>query len=269
MKNFKIAFALVMAFTTMLSVSSCNGDDSGNNNGTGGSSRMTVRMTDAPGDFDEVNIEVTDVQIKSTSENGDQGWVSIGNVSAGVYNLMDLTGGLTAMLADNDVPSGHLGQIRLVLGDDNNVVKNGVSYTLNTPSAQQSGLKLHVNQELEADISYDFLIDFDVAQSVVSAGTSGNYNLHPVLRVTTEANSGSIRGQVIPGPYQVLASVTVGTQVISTYANNLGQFVLHGVPAGSYSLTLTTNSSVSTTPITVENVVVVNGAVTNLGNISL
>jgi hypothetical protein len=31
------------------------------------------------------------------------------------------------------------------------------------------------------------LLDFDVARSVVKAGNSGNYNLHPVINVSTEA----------------------------------------------------------------------------------
>jgi hypothetical protein len=35
-----------------------------------------------------------------------------------VYNLLDLTAGVNALLADNLVPSGKLGQIRLLLGDE-------------------------------------------------------------------------------------------------------------------------------------------------------
>jgi hypothetical protein len=59
---------------------------------------------------------------KDNSDTGDQGWVSIGDaLQVGpdkVYNLLDLTAGVNVLLADNLVPSGKLGQIRLLLGDE-------------------------------------------------------------------------------------------------------------------------------------------------------
>lgn len=71
-----------------------------------------VRLSDAPGDYKEVNVEVKDVLVKNNSNGDDQGWVSIGK-NPGVYNLLDLTGGVTALIADNTIASGHLGQICL------------------------------------------------------------------------------------------------------------------------------------------------------------
>lgn len=162
-------------------------------------SRMMVRLVDALGDYDEVNVEVLDVLIKATSDTDDsQGWVSIGDkaqVGEGkIVDLLKLTGGVNVLLADNLVPSGNLGQIRLLLGDENSVKLAGATTTipLNTPSAQQSGLKLQVNKILEAGKTYEFLLDFDVEHSVVKAGNSGIYNLHPVIRVSTKENTGSI-----------------------------------------------------------------------------
>ena len=100
--------------------------------------RIMVRMTDAPGDYDEVNIDVQDVLIKSTTDSDDtKGWISVGTVTPKIYNLLDLTAGVNVLLANNVIPSGYLGQIRLLLGDKNTAVKNGVIYNLSTPSAQQ------------------------------------------------------------------------------------------------------------------------------------
>ena len=39
-------------------------------------------------------------------------------------------------------------------------------------------------------------MDWDVQKSIVKAGNSGNYNLKPVIRVTAEANSGTISGRI-------------------------------------------------------------------------
>jgi hypothetical protein len=142
---------------------------------------------------------------------------------------------------------------------------------LSTPSAQQSGLKLKVNQTLLGGISYDFLMDFDADHSVVKAGNSGIYNLHPVVRITTAATSAAIKGTIanIAVAKQVLASVVVGTETISTYANAEGVFQLNGVPAGTYIVTLTPDPTSGLLVKTIPDVIVVNGVVKDLGSITL
>jgi hypothetical protein len=268
----KISKKLVMLCLSVLGLTclpGCDDNDNDNNGSPSGTSRVRVSMTDAPGDYDAVNIEVIDVKYKISSDSGEDGWVSVGNITPGVYDLLDLTGGVTVLLADNDIPAGELGQIRLILGDDNTVVIDGVSHPLNTPSAQQSGLKLQVNETLEPNITYNFLVDFDVDQSVVQAGNSGNYNLHPVLRVTTEAAAGAITGTVTTPGVAVTASVTVDGTVVTANTNELGVFMLHGIPSGTYTVTLTADPALALAPVVIENVLVTNGTITNIGNISI
>ncbi|ESU29161.1 hypothetical protein FLJC2902T_12030 [Flavobacterium limnosediminis JC2902] len=227
-------------------------------------------MTDNPGDYDEVNVEVVDVMIKSNSDTGEGGWVSIGNINPGIYDLLELTGGISVILADNEVPSGHLGQMRLILGDENTVVKDGIIYPLRTPSAQQSGLKLQINQTLEPDFTYNFLLDFDVHNSVVvEAGNSGNYNLHPVIRVTTEVASGAIKGTVLPADVPTLASVVVNGVTVTAETNDIGVFQLNGIPSGTYSVTLTPDAASGLGVLVVDGVVVVNGQITDMGSLTL
>lgn len=267
MKKVKINLEiLLLTLLLCLFLTSCNNNDDNNVQ----TSKVSVRMSDAPGDYDEVNVEVLDVKIKNNSETGEDGWVSIGNITPGVYNLLDLTGGVNVLLADNEVPSGFLGQIRLVLGEHNTVVKDGVSYPLKTPSAQQSGLKLKINQTLVSGVTYDFLLDFDVEHSVVvQAGSSGNYNLHPVIRVSTTATSGAIKGIVTPITVQSLISVQVGDVIVSAYTNESGAFQLNGVPAGTYTVTITPDPTSALPPLVVPNIVVVNGQITNMNTLAL
>ncbi len=255
----------------------CNDNDDSSQ-----TSRMMVRLVDAPGDYEKVNVEVLDVLIKATSDTDDsQGWVSIGDetqVGEGkIVDLLKLTGGVNALLADNLVPSGNLGQIRLLLGDENSVKLAGATTTipLNTPSAQQSGLKLQVNKILEAGKTYEFLLDFDVAHSVVKAGNSGIYNLHPVIRVSTKENTGSIIGEIVIGTpplipeFAVAVSIPVEGGTIETAMNVLtGEFELNGVPAGTYTVTLTPEVASGKAIKTIDNVVVVNGEITNVGSVA-
>lgn len=256
---------IVIALFSMI-FTACSSVDDGSE-----TARIMVRLTDAPGDFDEVNIDVQDVLIKASTDSDDsQGWVSVGTVTPKIYNLLDLTAGVNVLLADNVIPSGYLGQIRLLLGDKNTAVKNGVTYNLSTPSAQQSGLKLKINQTLMAGATYDFLLDFDVARSVVKAGNSGSYNLNPVINVSTKATSGVIKGVVNPvlEGYQVEVVVAVGTESVSTYTNDLGVFQLNGIPAGTYTVTLTPEIESGKEPIVINGVKVVNGEITDVGSLT-
>ncbi len=268
MKNLQKCLWMSLAMLGLAGFSSCNDDDA-NNDTPQGTSQVKVRMTDAPGDYDAVFVEVVDVKVKAGNGSGEDGWVSLGNVNAGVYNLLELTGGVSVLLADHAIPSGYLGQIRLILGDDNTVVIDGESHPLNTPSAQQSGLKLQINQTLLPGVTYDFLIDFDVERSVVVAGNSGNINLHPVLRLTTQAASGAIKGTIGNIGLQAIASVNVNGTVVNAHTDANGVFVLHGLPEGMYQVTITPAILSGLGIEIVQNVSVTNGQVTNIGTLLL
>ncbi len=263
---------LLLAAVALTSFYSCSDDD--DNNIEDDTARLTVRMTDAPGDYDAVFVEVEDVMIKADLEDGEEGWTSLGNVQAGTYDLLTLTGGVTQMLAEADVPTGHLGQIRLVLGNNNTVVINGESQPLSTPSAQQSGLKLQVNQELEAGEQYEFLLDFDVDQSIVTAGSSGGFILKPVIRVSATADTGMIIGEVHPSAVggiglQSVVRATNANNTVSAYTDANGAFVLNGVPAGTYQVTVTPEATSGLSVKTLSNVEVSTGSTKDLETIFL
>lgn len=234
------------------------------------SARLTVRLTDAPGDYAAVNIDVQDVMINA-SDDSESGWESLEGVNTGVYDLLELTGGLNVLLADNQLPAGELRQIRLVLGDNNTVVleEGGETMPLETPSAMQSGLKVQVNETLEEGYTYDIILDFDVDASIVEAGASGIKNLKPVIRASSVATSGIIAGTVEPAGVQTKVSVMVNEEEISAYADESGAFMLYGVPAGTYEVTITPDPASGYGTATVADVTVVNGETITLDTVVL
>lgn len=234
---------------------SCNNDNSDTIDKT---ARIQLKLVDAPGDYLEVNVEIMDVQYNNSED--EAGWRSLGKESDYPINvdLTDLTAGNSLILADTIIPSGMMKQIRLVLSDNNNLVyedEEGIEQEthLDTPSAQQSGLKLKLNEELEPGYSYTFILDWDVQKSIVKSGTSGKYNLKPVIRVNAEVNSGSIMGIVegdltddeVDNPIALDNAVVEiyndptlegDESIASTLTNENGEFKFVGLDAGNYIL---------------------------------
>ena len=200
--------------------------------------RLQLRLTDnPPADIKEVWIDIRQVEI--IVGNSAQP-VILDGVHAGVYNLLELTGRKDTLLADALIPSGTLSQIRLILGDNNYIVTpDGEKIMLKTPSAQQSGLKVQLHQEVKGGVLYRLSLDFDVARSIVFAGNSSNVILKPVLRVLSFVPSGgNITGAVVPD--SVLTSVIAiqGLDTIASAFTNTasGTYFLKDIPAGNYSL---------------------------------
>lgn len=247
---------LFMAFV------SCSSDDDSIKNE--GKAKLAIRLTDAPGDYDAVYIDVKDVVIKY---NGGQDDVNLG-INAGIYNLLELTAGVNVLLFNDEVPAGKISQIRLILGDENTIVVDGQTLPLDTPSAQQSGLKIKVNETLQSGILYEYILDFDVDKSIVAKG-NGGYSLKPVIRATTIAESGAISGKVLPGSMLTMVTAVSGSVEISSYTNLEGDFLLSGVPDGNYTVTIQADLRLEIPPVVVQNVSVVKGEVTSIGVINL
>lgn len=239
-----------------------------NNDNEPAATRFEVRLTDSPGDYEEVNIDVQGVEIKVSEDDDESGWTALEGVSTGIYNLLDFTNGKDTVLVAEDLPSGKISQIRLKLGDQNSIKIDGETHDLKTPSGQQSGLKLKINATLIEGISYSVLLDFDAARSVVKAGNSGKFNLKPVIRVITEAVDGAIKGIVSPADASPAVYAIIGEDTLGTsFANEAGEFMILGLDAGAYNVSFMPKSEY--VEKTIENVEVVIGNVTDLETIEL
>lgn len=222
---------MAVVATVSLALVSCDK----NQNSSSGKSRLQVALTDDPANYEAVNIDVRDVRINYSSDTAN-GWTSLNAVRTGNYDILRLVNGKDTLLADAEIASGRIQQIRLVLGDNNFVKVNGQTYKLETPSAQQSGLKINLHQDATEGGTYKLLLDFDASRSIVTAGNSGKYILKPVIRATLEAIGGSLRGYVLPNSFPTAVYALQGADTVAgTYTVN-GSYMLKGLNAGSYSL---------------------------------
>lgn len=229
------------AVLTLFAVSSCQ-----KNSGSGSTSskpRLQVSLTDAPADAKEVWVDIKEVRIKM----GDTSEITLSGAHPGVYNLLDLTNGKDTILADAEIPAGSISQIRLILGDNNYIITNsGEKFSLKTPSAQQSGLKVQIHQDVTGGVLYRIKLDFDAGKSVVKAGNSGNYILKPVLRVISFVPSGgNVKGVVAPDSVQTFVYAINGPDTVATTATDTtGKYWFGDIAGGTYTFSYVPNDTI-------------------------
>lgn len=186
----------------------------------GGTGTLSVKLTDAPAcGYDHVWVTVTKVRVHKSDTAGDSesGWSEVlVDPAKSRIDLLDLQNGVLADLGQTALPEGHYQQVRLVLADNKDVAGanqlvltgSGTPVALDTPSAQQSGLKLKHGFDVAADAEVELVLDFDACKSIVKAGNSGKYNLKPVVSVIPIL-VGSIAGAVDPEAARAAASVSL------------------------------------------------------------
>lgn len=224
--------AVLMLLLTMVFFISCDEESTPQ---MSGKSTLLVKLTDSPGDYDAVYVDIQEIKINAVSEM-DSGWVTLDNINTGMYDLLTLTNGVDTLLGENTITSGKVTQIRMILGDRNYVVMGEDSIQLKTPSAMQSGLKIQVNEAFESDLTYEILLDFDAAKSVVKAGSSGKYNLKPVIRAIINQSTGTIKGIISPDSVKYAVYAILGEDSIGTFTNDEGGFMIKGLDPNTYSL---------------------------------
>src|SRR5882724_1425579 len=219
-------FLTCLAFLVTIAFFSCKKEDKNSSNSN--KARLEVSLIDGPGNFDAVLIDVQDIKINYSTDTS-SGWQSLANVKTGQYDLLKLVNDDDTVLASADISTGTIQQIRLVLGTENFVKIDGQLIKLETPSAQQSGLKLNIHQDVSAGILYKLLLDFDVAKSVHKTGNN-KYMLKPVIRTVLEAVGGSIKGWVLPDTVTTSVLAIHGPDTVaSTFTGSNGGYLIRGL----------------------------------------
>lgn len=260
-KNLKIVAVLL---TALVGFSACSKTESG-------TTQLQVRMTDAPGNYEEINLSVKEIVVK-IDDTTSKGYVLEADKQ---FNILDFRAGTATpdiLVANEEVPTGKIKEVRLVLNETGNTIKvDGQLYDLKVPSGYSSGWKVKLTEQptLTPGIAYSLVLDFDAAKSIVKTGNS-KYILKPVVRGLAVATSGILTGTISPA--------TVQTKVYAINANNdtvgtisdvaTGGFSIGGLRTGSYKLSLDAQDT-TYKDSTINSVSIVAGQTTALGTITL
>jgi hypothetical protein len=194
----------------------------GGGSGTSSDGTLNLSITDAPAcGYDHVFVTINKIRVhKSATADGTEssGWSELILSEPTRIDLLTLNNGAFQALGSLPLPAGTYQQVRLVLADNsstanslaNALVLSGSTppIPLNTPSGQQSGYKLQARFDVLPGQVADMVLDFDACRSIVKAGSSGNYNLKPVVSVIKRLTT-AIEGYVHPS---IAASVQVSTR---------------------------------------------------------
>lgn len=162
--------------------------------------RFTVLLTDAPFPFDlvkEANVTIGRVDVVTDAE------VATILEEERTFNLLDLRDGVTAVLAEEELPAGSIAQIRLIVTDAEVVLDDAsmTTFDLFIPSGAQSGLKIVLGAFVDAGAETIVTLDFDVEDSFIVQGNPNTpagirgFLFKPVVRVadvTTTTTSAAV-----------------------------------------------------------------------------
>lgn len=257
--------ACVIAFVciTLVATGGCNGGSG--DSATGGTGTLSVGLTDATTDqYKAIYVTIDEVQVhKGGDEQG--GFVVVGRPDA-TYNLLALVNGMIQQLALADLEADEYTQMRLILGDEpdggDNILgsphdfpnylidQTDAIHELKVPSGFQSGIKLVRTFTIYTGRTTELLLDFDASKSVVVAGSSGNYNLKPTIKVIDLGNSSTLMGTVTDDQTRPLEGVHISAQtydpstedvkdevlvVATTITDENGEYKIY-IESGAYNL---------------------------------
>lgn len=211
---------------------------------------VTVRLTDAPpGSVPIQNATVWISRVEFVSGDSESPSRFVVSDTPAVYDLLNLQGGVSALLGSDSIPVGSYEQLRLIVDSAEVTVGPGVTFSdgsttkwLKVPSGMQTGIKVNFGGPILVNPGQQVLVvDFDVSRSFVFTGRASSPNgaiFKPVLHGTATDVAGSIAGTSSPASahgelFAILGSDTVGTTAADTIT---GTYKFWFLAPGTYTV---------------------------------
>jgi len=272
----RVRVFLTVAASSLAACSGGGGSAGGNDAGSSGSApsstqaKVTMSLVDAPFRSSGQTVTAVTITLKALELVGQSAPVVLQSFTPSLaINLLSFQTAPGIQLGTATIPAGQYQQARLILdtsSPNNNSVTlgDGTVHPLKIPSASggnggfgntpidngdgpgQSGLKVNIGLDAAGGQTYSILLDFNAAESIVTAGNSGQWILKPVI-VGSAFASGFFGGTVVlaqptgsPIPVvnaQILAQQN-GTTVNSGVTGMGGTYQINGLPQGTYTIVI-------------------------------
>ena len=169
------------AIVLMVFLTNCSKD----NNERG---KLSLKLTDAPASVEALNIQLSEIRLHRSGDDTSKGlWLSL-PLLVNQLNLLDLQNTKDTLLFSGELPAGKITQVRFLLSSAEVVIIDTNTNTLDTlpleiPSADVSGLKLILNEEISSDQDLTLTFDFDASESLIENG-NGSFRFKPTIKLS-------------------------------------------------------------------------------------
>ena len=255
----RIYFSLCLLFI-IITLNSCQDTEEIEHVDSG---RILIRLTDAPFPHHlvaEVNVTVSKLQALPIDEEqldilSSESWDLLSDPLT--VNLLHLTNGITVTLANTDIPVGRYGGLRLVISKALIRLKDNTVFDLNLGGRNGGDYELDIpwNTEVQAGLTSDLLLDFDVSRSFMPRYVTATnpriagFIFSPVVKLSDAYHSGSITGIVTSSLENKIsrlegAQITVisaDTVTTTTFTDYSGMYTVLGLDPGKYDLKVSIN----------------------------
>ncbi|MEK7199296.1 MAG: DUF4382 domain-containing protein, partial [Bacteroidota bacterium] len=237
MKTKHVLLAAIMVIAGSFLITACNKNSSAEVN-TAGKQQLSLYLTDGPGLFDKVLIDIRSVKVlvdtsSNTRDQDDEDWDDRGmhddkngssfiwenlNITPGIYDILKFRNGADTLLASSGIAKGFIRLIKIEIGTNNSLVKDSISYPVSLPARALN----YVLIKLKGEECEEYLpgkarlwLDFDITRSIIQENNN-QFILRPVFHFFTVNSTGSIKGKVLP--HDGFAVVTVFNTTDTAYA---------------------------------------------------
>lgn len=268
-KTNTLYFIASMVIVVIIILSSCNKSTSIESDL--GDQNISLYLTDAPGVFDKVFVDIKAVKVlvdtgKDTRKRDTCNWDRAGSkpshneaslvwssldVKAGIYDILRLRNGLDTLFATSSIPKGSIRLIRIEIGTNNSVVKDSINYPLQWPANMPNYILIKLKGE-EPD---EFLprklrlwLDFDINRSIIQERNNQFY-LRPCIKFFTVKSTASVYGKIVPKEAQAVVTIFNTTDTAYALPNPEGYFKIRGLKEGKYKVFVNASNGYADTTI--------------------
>lgn len=200
---------------------------------------VNIRLIDAPGDFDEAWIEIDGVELlQGTDRQALEGqWIYLPYDQAErQVDVSKLVGEGALLLGRQEIPVGGIFKIRLLLGNNHYLAKNGKERSLTLQNPETAVIEMDVDYRLERNLSYDIYLDFDLEQSIKGTADTTRFLLEPKVRSFVSTERSIIKGKIQPSASRPVIYAISGKDTVTTLTDAQGNYSLRGLDPAKYTV---------------------------------
>lgn len=231
-----------------------------------GKQKLNVFLTDDPSlIFDSIFIDIRLLEVKVESPNGAEFWDTL-PIRAGVYNILKFRNGVDTLLTAAYIPNGKVKKIRLTLGTQNAVMKNGNRFPLTLhDNNRQVIIDIPDVDQIDPN-TFAIWIDFDGHGSIIRL-RDNVFELRPRIHSFSNSHGARIEGEIKPrAALPAIVKVIAGTDtLLAVTDNDDGDFKIRGIRSSTVKLVVIPSNGYRDS--TINNIQLSPGRDTKLGDI--